>query len=316
MTQAKRSNTAASIRQRLLDLARERQIDFNLILTRYGLERFLYRLSISEYSDRFVLKGAMLFPLWGVPSYRQTRDIDLLGFGESDIKTLEAIFRNICMTAAEDDGMRFDPETVQAEDIRDQMEYGGVRLKLNATLDGARIHIQVDIGFGDAVTPDAVSGDFPTLLGLSAPHLKVYPRETVVAEKYQAMVQLGIANSRMKDFYDLWVIGRLFDFDGPTLANALAGTFERRNTTIPVEVPLALTTEFFSDREKIRMWNGFLNRAGLPANISLDEVARFISIFIMPPARAVILHEAFDRSWPAGGPWRASSVDSLRNSKP
>jgi hypothetical protein len=146
------------------------------MLTRYGVERFLYRLSRSEYRDRFILKGAMLFPVWGMPSYRQTRDIDLLGFGESDIETLVRTIRSICLTDVDDDGIRFEPASIQAEDIRDRMEYGGLRVRINADLDGARIHVQVDIGFGDAVTPDAVSTDFPTLLDLSAPHLRVYPR--------------------------------------------------------------------------------------------------------------------------------------------
>lgn len=303
MTQAKRSNTAASIRQRLLDLARERQIDFNLILTRYGLERFLYRLSISEYSDRFVLKGAMLFPLWGVPSYRQTRDIDLLGFGESDIKTLEAIFRNICMTAAEDDGMRFDPETVQAEDIRDQMEYGGVRLKLNATLDGARIHIQVDIGFGDAVTPDAVSGDFPTLLGLSAPHLKVYPRETVVAEKYQAMVQLGIANSRMKDFYDLWMLSEKIKFKGEVLKDAIRRTFEHRDTDIPENEPVAFSERFASDKQDL--WLAFVRTSSIKdAPEQMETVIAHLRKFIFPVFDSIRTDMKFTKTWSADGPWK------------
>lgn len=294
---------AASVRQRLLDQARQRRIDFNLMLTLYGLERFLYRLGRSEYHDRFILKGAMLFPLWGMPSYRQTRDIDLLGFGENDIETLVRTIRAICLTDVEDDGIRFDPASVQAENIRDQMEYGGVRLRFNADLDGARIHFQVDIGFGDTITPDAVLADFPTLLDLPAPHLRVYPRETVVAEKFQAMVRLGIANSRMKDFHDLWMIGRLFNFDGPMLASAMARTFERRNTPIPSDVPLALTAEFFADGQKLRQWHGFLSRAGLSTDVKLAEVTTFIVTFIMPLAGALIQGESFDKSWPPGGPW-------------
>ncbi|MDQ7837993.1 MAG: nucleotidyl transferase AbiEii/AbiGii toxin family protein [Thermodesulfobacteriota bacterium] len=295
---------AASVRQRLLDLSRERQIDFNLMLTRYGLERFLYRLGRSEYRDRFILKGAMLFPVWGMPSYRQTRDIDLLGFGENDIETIVGTIRAVCLTDVEDDGIHFGPASVQAEDIRDQMEYGGVRVRINADLDGARIHVQVDIGFGDAVTPDTAFADFPTLLDLPAPHLRVYPRETVVAEKFQAMVQLGIANSRMKDFHDLWTIGRMFDFDGTTLTSAIAKTFERRNTFIPFDMPLALTAEFSGDAQKLRQWRAFLNRAGLRGDVSLAEAVTFIVAFVMPPVRAVALGESFNKSWPPGGPWQ------------
>ena len=246
----------------------------------------------------------MLFPIWGMQSYRQTHDVDLLGFGESDIETLVGTIRTVCLTDVEDDGVHFDPASVQARIIRDEMEYGGIRVRFNADLDGARIHVQVDIGFGDVVTPDAVSVDFPTLLDLPAPHLRVYPRETVVAEKFQAMVRLGIANSRMKDFHDLWTIGLLFDFDGPTLTNAIERTFERRNTPIPSDIPLALTEEFSTDSQKILQWHGFLKRAGLPVGIKLAEATMFIEMFVMPPARALIQGESFIRSWPPGGPWQ------------
>jgi hypothetical protein len=304
MTQIRGENIAASIRQRLLDLARAKQVDFNLLLTRYGLERFLYRLGRSEYRERFILKGAMLFPLWGVVSYRSTRDVDLLGYGESEIEALITVFRTICQTAAKDDGITFDPATVQAEDIRDQMEYGGTRLKFNAELAGARINIQVDIGFGDVITPSAESAEYPTILDQSAPHLRVYPRETVVAEKFQAMVKLGMANSRMKDFHDLWVISSQFDFDGMTLATALERTFERRNTPMPTELPLALTPEFFEDVQKIRQWKAFLNRSGLPADVELAEVASLIAGFVMQPITEHYTEKKSKRLWLAGGPWQ------------
>jgi hypothetical protein len=304
MTPPRRINIAASVRQRLLDQARQRRIDFNLVLTLYGLERFLYRLGRSEYRDRYILKGAMLFPLWGMPSYRQTRDIDLLGFGENDVATLVRAIRTICRTDVEDDGIRFNPASVRAQNISDQMEYGGIRLRANADLDGAKIHIQVDIGFGDVVTPDAVFTDFPTLLDLPAPHLRVYPRETVVAEKFQAMVQLGIANSRMKDFHDLWTIGRMFDFNGATLLSAVAKTFERRSTPIPSDTPLALTTEFSRDAQKQRQWCAFLNRAGLQGNVRLAEAVAFIVTFVMPLVGALAISESFTKFWPPGGPWQ------------
>lgn len=304
MTQQRGPNVAASVRQRLLDQARSKRVDFNLLLTRYGLERFLYRLGCSEYRERFILKGAMLFPLWGVVSYRSTRDVDLLGYGESEIAALVQVFRMICQTEVADDGVIFDPASVQAEDIRDQMEYGGTRIKLNADLAGARIHLQVDIGFGDVVTPAAVAAEYPTVLDQPAPHVRVYPRETVVAEKFQAMVHLGIANSRMKDFHDLWVIGNQFDFDGATLSTALARTFERRNTPLPTELPLALTPEFFADTQKIRQWKAFLNRAGLGIQPELSEVATFITAFVIPLIELCSRGEAFDGAWTAGGPWQ------------
>ena len=304
MTQIRGANVAASVRQRLLDQARSKRVDFNLLLTRYGLERFLYRLGKSEYRERFVLKGAMLFPLWGVVSYRSTRDVDLLGYGESEIEALISVFRKICQTEVTDDGITFDPASVQAEDIRDQMEYGGTKLKLNADLAGAHIHLQVDIGFGDVITPSADSAEYPVLLDHPAPHLRVYPRETVIAEKFHAMVHLGIANSRMKDFHDLWVLGTQFDFDGMTLATALARTFERRNTPLPVELPLALTPEFFTDAQKVRQWKAFLNRAGLAVEVELADVAAFIASFVMPPAVQANDRSEFKVKWPAGGPWQ------------
>ncbi len=304
MTQQRGPNVAASVRQRLLDQARSKRVDFNLLLTRYGLERFLYRLGCSEYRERFILKGAMLFPLWGVVSYRSTRDVDLLGYGESEIAALVEVFRMICQTEVADDGVIFDPASVQAEDIRDQMEYGGTRIKLNADLAGARIHLQVDIGFGDVVTPAATSADYPTVLDQPAPHVRVYPRETVVAEKFQAMVHLGIANSRMKDFHDLWVIGSQFNFDGATLTSALIRTFERRNTPLPNSLPLALTPEFFLDDQKMRQWKAFLNRAGLGVQPELSEVAAFIADFVVPLMEKCSRGEAFDGSWQAGGPWQ------------
>lgn len=304
MTQICGKNIAASVRQRLLDQARTKCVDFNLLLTRYGLERFLYRLGQSEYRERFVLKGAMLFPLWGVVSYRSTRDVDLLGYGDSEIDTLVMVFRTICQTEVTDDGVKFDSASVQAEDIRDQMEYGGTRLKLNAYLAGARIQLQVDIGFGDVVTPSADSAKYPTILDYPAPSLRVYPRETVIAEKFQAMVHLGMANSRMKDFHDLWVLGSQFDFDGMTLATALARTFERRNTPMPVELPIALTPEFFADVKKVRQWKAFLNRAGLTVEEELAEVATFIAGFVVPPIEKSRVGGKFAERWLAGGPWQ------------
>lgn len=304
MTQQRGPNVAASVRQRLLDQARSKRVDYNLLLTRYGLERFLYRLGCSEYRERFILKGAMLFPLWGVFSYRSTRDVDLLGYEESKVEVLVEVFRMICQTEVADDGVIFDPASIQADDIREQMEYGGSRIKINADLAGARIHLQVDIGFGDVVTPAATYADYPTVLDQPAPHVRVYPRETVVAEKFQAMVHLGIANSRMKDFHDLWVIGNQFDFDGATLSTALIRTFKRRNTPLPAELPLALTPEFFADKQKIRQWKAFLNRAGLGEQPELSDVASFITVFVMPLIELCSRGETFAGAWTAGGSWQ------------
>ena len=206
-------NLAASVRQRLLNRARERSEDFNHLLTRYANERLLFRLAESAHRDEFVLKGATLFELWHDAVYRATRDVDLLGFGEPAVERVQAVFRELCAVDVEPDGLRFLEGSVRAERIRDAQEYGGVRVRLTADLDGARIALQVDIGFGDIVTPGVVEAEFPTLLDFPAPRLRTYPRETVVAEKFEAVVRLGIANTRMKDFYDLWAMATTFAFD-------------------------------------------------------------------------------------------------------
>jgi hypothetical protein len=302
---ARKSNIAASVRQRLLNRAREKREDFGLLLTRFGIERLLYRLGESEYGGTFILKGAMLFPLWGMDQHRPTRDADLLGFGEDTEANLVEVFRNVCLMEVEDDGLCFDSESVVAGAIREEMEYGGVRLRLTATLDGARIPLQIDVGFGDAVTPAPEEVDYPTLLDLPAPHLRVYPRESVVAEKFQAMVHLGMANSRMKDFYDVGMLCRLFEFDGATLIQAVERTFERRRTTVPAEVPLSLTDEFYGDPGKVVQWRAFLARNGLEGKgATLEAVAGVIEGFMMPVCLALRAGDRFEATWPMGGPWR------------
>ncbi len=304
MTPPRQGNMAASVRQRLLNLARERGENFDYLLTRFGLERFLYRLANSPFRGRFILKGAMLFLLWGMDEHRPTRDADFLGFGENDTENLVAIFQEVCRVTVEDDGLVFDPASVQASAIREEMEYGGIRVTLRAMLDRARISLQLDVGFGDAVTPQAAEVDYPTLLDLPAPHLRIYPKETVIAEKFQAMVHLGMANSRMKDFYDIWIMARTFNFDGSVLKAAIERTFERRSTTVPAVTPLALTTEFFADPGKQMQWRGFLLRNGLPAgDASLESVAVMIWSFIMPLCVAIHAGNEFNVRWSAGGLW-------------
>jgi Nucleotidyl transferase AbiEii toxin, Type IV TA system len=214
-------NLPASVHQRLLSRSRENGEDFNLILVRYGIERLLYRLSRSKYADRFLLKGAMLFLVWSGEIYRPTRDVDLLGFGSSDSEDLAQIFREVCLIDVEPDGLLFNAETVKAEDIREQAAYPGVRVTVQATLGNARISIQVDVGFGDAVTPNPDEIEFPALLDFPAPRLLSYPIYTTVAEKLETMVLLGETNSRMKDFFDVWRMSVLLEFDGRTLVEAI-----------------------------------------------------------------------------------------------
>ena len=224
---------AASVRQRLLNLSRDRKEEFQAVLTRYGLERLTYRLARSPHGDEFVLKGAMLFTLWTGEPHRATWDLDLLGRGTIEVARLAKVFREVCEVAVDDDGLSFDGKGVRGERIREDLEYEGVRIHLGARLGVARIAIQVDIGFGDAVTPRPQKVTYPALLDFPAAELKAYPREPVVAEKFQAMVELGMANTRLKDFFDLWAIANTFEFDGETLAEAFARTFDRRDTALP-----------------------------------------------------------------------------------
>ena len=225
MPRPKLKNVPASIRQKLLDLARERNQDFGLVLTKYALERILFRIGNSQYRDVFVLKGALLFEVWTHQQYRPTRDADFLARGDNSPERFVQIFREIAAAEVEDDGLRFDPKTVKAERIKEDADYEGVRVTFTALLDKARIPIQIDVGFGDAITPGPVDTPYPTLLDLPAPHLLAYPRETVVSEKLEAIVKLGIANSRMKDFHDLHSLSTTFEFDGNILAEAVRVTF-------------------------------------------------------------------------------------------
>ncbi|MFI5303107.1 MAG: nucleotidyl transferase AbiEii/AbiGii toxin family protein, partial [Polyangiales bacterium] len=257
------SAVATSVRARLARLARERGDDVQLVLTRYVNERLLYRLATSPHADRFVLKGAALFTLWTGQPHRATRDLDLLGMGESSEAHLREVFVEVLRVAIDDDGIEFDVDALEVEPIRDDQAYGGVRVTTVATITTARIRVQIDIGFGDAVTPSAELIDFPTLLDSPAPRLRAYPRETVVAEKVEAMVQLGMVNSRMKDFFDVLHLAQRFEFDGELLVRALRATFERRRTVLPTGLPVALTPAFADDATKRTQWVAFVRKTGV-----------------------------------------------------
>lgn len=300
------TNIAASVRQRLLNRAREKQEDFALLLTKYALERVLYRLSRSEYERIFVLKGALLFELWTEQTHRPTRDADFLGQGDNDPGRLEAIFRDICALSVEDDGLVFDPSTVKAQRIREDEDYEGVRVTFLALLDRARISIQIDIGFGDVITPAPEKVAFPTLLDSPQPVLLTYPRETVVAEKFEAMVKLGITNSRMKDFYDLRALAELFSFEGGVLLEAIKRTFERRKTPLPTakQPPFIFKPEFYEDEMKNRQWNAFVTKNRLNIGlISLQQAISDIERFLWPLLTADTLGSPERLTWPANGPW-------------
>jgi predicted nucleotidyltransferase component of viral defense system len=249
-------NVGASVRQRLLNLAHARGQPMELLLTRYALERLLHRLSISPHRNRFVLKGAMLLATWFDEPHRATRDVDLLGFGDAAEDALIDTFREI-MAIEVDDGVSFDLNGLRIEAIREQVEYGGSRIRTTAALAGARILITVDIGFGDAVEPGVEDIDLPVLLDMPSPHLRAYPPETVIAEKFHAMVVLGRANSRIKDYYDVWMLTSAFDIEHERLSRAIVATFARRRTVIPAEVPDGLSDAFAADSAKQRQWDAF-----------------------------------------------------------
>ena len=304
MTKKRPANLPASIHQRLLNLSVSRSEDPNLILTRFALERLLYRLAQSEFSDQFILKGAMLFSLWAESPHRPTRDLDLLGFGEPSIDGLAATFQHLCNLTVEPDGLTFDSDSVRVSEIREGQTYMGLRVKLIARLGTARIPVQVDIGFGDTVIPEATEIDYPTLLELPAPRIRAYPPETVVAEKLQAMVALGMQNSRMRDFYDLWTIARNFSFEGATLVTAVRATFDRRLTAIPQALPTALNDEFATDEHKKNQWKGFLARSQLEnTDIELTQVIDQLRPFLMPVLEATANANDFAYIWGSGGPW-------------
>lgn len=275
----------ASVRARLLTLSRDKGQPFDLLLTRYAIERLLYRLSVSAHRDRFVLKGAMLMTTWFDDPHRPTRDVDLLGYGDSAPEPMLEVFRNVCAIEV-DDGVVFDAVALRVELIREELDYGGLRLRTTARLAGARIAIVIDIGFGDAVEPGVEDIVLPVLLDLPAPRLRAYARETVVAEKFHAMVALGIANSRMKDFYDVWMLSRTYAFDSHRLSRAIAATFARRGTIVPENTPDALKTTFSANPMKQAQWKAFAR--DLAAAPLLEVVVVDLAEFLMPHARNAI----------------------------
>lgn len=302
MSVEKPTNLAASVRARLKNLADRQGYDFQYVLTRYGIERFLYRLAASAYAERFILKGAALFTAWEGEPHRATRDLDLLGHGAHEPDTLVEVFQQILLTPVEPDGLTFVPEKTQGQIIKEGQRYEGVRLHLLAHLGNARVPVQVDVGFGDPVQPQMRT--FPTLLDFPAPRLRLYPPETVVAEKLQALVVLGLLNGRLKDFYDLWYLARNGSFDGETLGRAIQSTFEARTTAIPEELPSGLTQSFAEEPGKVQMWAGFLRKAGIrTATPPLSEVLEEIRQFLWPLLQEVRSEGRFEASWHPGGPW-------------
>jgi predicted nucleotidyltransferase component of viral defense system len=298
-------NLAASVRARLLNHARESRDELQLVLMRYGLERLMYRLSQSEYADEFVVKGAILFLVWTGEAHRSTKDLDLLAIKSASTEELETVFRKVLKLVVRDDGLIFLTNTVRGELIRENDIYQGVRVTLEARLGDARIPLQVDIGFGDVVTPKAGKIIFPTLLEFPSPKLAVYPKETAIAEKFEIMVKLGIANSRMKDYYDVWTLCRKFEFDGELLSEAVRATFQRRQTTLPPGIPLALSSEFCEAPSKQRQWEAFIKRGRLKVpEHDLPSVVAVMREFLGPIASAAANGRTLNHYWPKGGGWK------------
>ena len=301
MTSETKKNLPASVRNRLLNLSKDRKDPFDLRLVRYGIERLLYRLSRSRHSEMFLLKGAMLFAIWSDGSHRPTRDVDLLGFGPKDDEDLKAIFVELCGQETEPDGLTFLAASVAVTSIREEAAYPGTRITLEARLEKVRIPLQVDIGFGDIVTPKPDEIDFPSLLDFPAPHLRAYPIYTVVAEKLEASVRLGEANTRMKDFFDLWFLSRKFAFDGETLKDAVTRTFARREMALPTTAPVALRAEFAT--LKTTMWTVFLRRNAL-APLDMTTAIETIRSFAWPVMQAAATGKVFAQTWTPEKGWQ------------
>lgn len=300
MKRQRQIDMAASVRARLLARAKEHGEDFQLTLVRYAVERFLYRLGKSVHRDAFVLKGAMLFALWSEQPFRATGDLDLLGLGSVGERRVKAMVEDLTALKVDSDGVTFDTSQLRIEKMNIQEEYKGVRLAFLARIGNVRIPMKIDIGFGDVVTPAPVDLDYPTMLDLPAPSVRAYPVETVIAEKFQAMVELGIRNSRMKDFFDLWAIALMLEVDGAALAAAIKATFARRNTEPPRTRPLALTAEFVDDPSKHAQWAAFVRRMTTTLTpIALRDTAGVVAALVMPAATG----EAIGKSWRPGGPW-------------
>ena len=316
MTRGKGKNKAASIRARLLALAQSKSEDYQRVLGRFAIERFLYRLGRSPHRDKFALKGATLFTLWTGQTHRPTKDLDLLGRGSSAIGEVEKAIRAIC-EIQEEDGIVFDSKSVESTKIKEEDEYDGVRIKFQADLAGARIPMQIDIGFGDAVYPEPELVSFPVLLPMEAPVIRAYPREASIAEKFHAMVVLDIRNSRMKDFYDIWFMANTWTFDMASLRKAILSSFEKRGTAIPTEVPFALTEEFLNDSQKKQQWAAFVSRLSPGDKApSLEKVGAILQTFLLPCISASTLTQADIRSWTPDRHWNGTEADTSSKPQP
>lgn len=298
-------NTSASVRDRLLNLSRSSNRDFQELTMRYVVERFIARLVRSEYGDRFILKGAMLYIPWKLEDKRTTMDLDLLGFCSPDLENVTRIFREICEIEIEDDGLTFDAESVTATSIREESVYEGVRVIIRVALAAMLIRLQVDVGFGDKIVPDPKPSEFPALLAEDGPVIRSYSPETVIAEKFNAMVILGMANSRMKDYFDIWMLSRNFAFDGSTLREAVRQTFAGRQTALPITEPICLSDEFSKNESKQHQWQGLVRRRHKQETLpDLIKIVADIREFLMPIISGISKVNSHTTKWSPGRGWQ------------
>jgi predicted nucleotidyltransferase component of viral defense system len=294
-------NSAISIRQRLLNHSKSNQKPFNEVLQYYAMERFLYRLSLSQHKNKFILKGALMLRLWNAAESRPTMDIDMLGRTSNDAENIIQQVRDILSAEVVEDGIRFDTTSLQAEKIKEDADYHGVRVRFTGKLDTAKIYMQIDIGFGDIVYPVPEKSIMPTILDLPAPELFAYSRETVIAEKFEAMIKLGSLNSRMKDFYDIWMLCRQFDFKGPDLTEAIRLTFKNRHTTLPVEIE-AFSEKFIQSKQI--QWTAFtkrINQEHVP--VQFQDIINTIQSFLYPLVSALSNQSPAPKEWSSINQW-------------
>jgi len=284
-------------------MAKGTSLPFNELLQRFVIERFVYRLSKGSHADRFILKGALMLSVWSGPVSRPTMDIDLLGKIENSLEEIKSVMRDACKMEVDDDGMFFDEETVSAARMTEDAEYEGVRVRIQGNLGNARVSLEIDIGFGDVIIPGPGKVIYPALLEFPSPELNGYPMETTIAEKYQAMVKLGVLNSRMKDFYDIWMLSRMFEFNGEVLAEAIEKTFINRKTDLTSD-PAIFDPSFGRDDIRQIQWQGFISKSRL-SNVPEDfgDVVANVKMFLEPPARSLIDRRKFQSTWKASGLW-------------
>ena len=290
-----KKNLSASIHQMLLNKARQSGRAFNELIQYYAIERLLYRLSISEYSELFTLKGALMFNAWGFTNMRPTRDIDLLGHTQNTVDSVLKIFRDVSDLEPEPDGLEFDPHHIQGEIIKEDTEYEGIRITMPVRLGKTRLNLQIDIGFADVITPAPEKLEYPTILDLPAPSLFGYPAETVIAEKFQAMTVLGMVNSRMKDFYDIWMLITNLEFDGIIIQTAIKRTFQNRRTELPTEKNIIFSDEFVEN--KMAQWNAFSKKTRDENAVTLNPIVSKMRDFFFPVLHASQKGTIFKKKW-------------------